>query len=208
MNAINKITPFTRLSPSELKALTDPEILEGFKKKNPQIMEKYFFGYCQVAYERWDKTYSLKNKEGLDHVTLSTNYYVDLSVKEWRPLEVERRTASLSTWMIRGYWFKVQDALKQYNKANSVYRDSLEDVQLPDRPDDKQPTVDLRIDIEKICSCMKDPIDREILRKYILEQYKLAEIADSLGITAAAVSQRYKKIKLVYIIPYYFNDEK
>lgn len=206
--SIKDISSSSHFSPSELKSLLDNEILEGFKKKNPQITETYFFGYCKVAYERWNKRYLFKGKEGLDQVTLSTNYYVDLSAKEWKPLEVERRTASLCTWMVRGYRFMVLDALKEYNRTKSDSQDSLDGVQIEYQPDDKEPSVDLRMDIDKICSFMKDPADRDILRKYILEGYQFTEIAKSLGITLAAVSQRYKKIKQVYIIPYYFNDKK
>lgn len=205
---INEMPSFIQLSLNKLSNLTDDEILVGFKSRNPQITEVYFFGYCRMAYERWNKTYSLKDKEGLDQVTLSTNYYVDLSVKEWKPLEVERRTASLCTWMVRGYRFKVLDALKEYNRTKSDSLDSLDGVQIEYQPDDKEPSVDLRMDIDKICSFMKDPVDRDILRKYILEGYQFTEIAKSLGVTLAAVSQRYKKIKQVYIIPYYFNDKK
>lgn len=208
MQAINKITAFTRFTPGTLKTLTDDEILEGFKKENRQITETYFFGYCNIAYERWDHTYCLKNKEGLDSVTLSTNYYVDLSQKAWKPLEVERRTASLRTWMIHGYWFKIQDALKVYKKRKSVEQSMNEELLIADQPDEKNSSVDLKIDIGKICSLMNDPVNQEILRKIILEGYKITEIAESLGITVAAVSQRYKKIKMVYIIPYYLNDKR
>lgn len=208
MNSVNKITPFTRFTPDALKKLTDDEILEGFKKDNRQITERYFFGYCEIAYKRWDKTYSLKNKDGLDSVTLSTNYYVDLSRKAWKPLEVDRQEASLCTWMVHGYWYKVQDALKTYKKERSVVWGSIEELQVVDKPDHKMPSIDLQIDIEKICSYMKDPVDQEILRKYILEGYQMTEIAKQLDLTVSAVSQRYKKIKMVYIIPYYFNDEK
>lgn len=205
---VNNITSFTRFTQSELRSLTDDEILVGFKKKNPQITEKYFFGYCKIAYERWDQTYSLKNKEGLDQVTISTNYYVDLSRKEWQPLEVERRTASLCTWMVHGYRYQVLDALKGYNKEREITKDAMDDLPVADKRDNKLPSIDLRLDMEKICSYIKDPIDQEVLRKYILEGYLVTEIAESLGITVSAVSQRYKRIKMVYIIPYYFNDKK
>lgn len=208
MHAINTITPFTRFSDNELGCLSEVEIVEGFKKKNGQILKKYFFGYCEVAYGTWNKKYQLSNKEFLDFYTITTNYYVDLMEKEWRPLEVERRNASLCTWMVRGYYFKVQDALKEYNvRQEQLFREvSIEkepSVGIGGEEDVAFVDIDIEMDINNICNLMTDPTDKCILRKYMLEGYTISEIAKSLDITPSAVSQRYSKIKKMYIVPYF-----
>lgn len=42
--------------------LSDEEILRGFRKGNEAIIREYFYGYCRVGYQLFDKRYQLSGK--------------------------------------------------------------------------------------------------------------------------------------------------
>ena len=42
--------------------LSDEEILRGFRKGNEAIIREYFYGYCRVGYQLFDKRYHLSGK--------------------------------------------------------------------------------------------------------------------------------------------------
>lgn len=206
MNTINRITPFTRFTEDELSNLSEKEIITGVKAKNPQITQRCFYGYCAIAYSKWDKKYQLTGKEGLDFYTLSNDYYLRMVNTDWRDLEEERKTASLETWIIGGFRFSVLDALEKYNAEQDKKYKSLpienyheKIIKLADYTFD--------IDLMQIRDViLKDDTNKMIFNKYNIEGYSMKEIAKELNISSSAVSQRYKSI--IKTIAHYYKSSK
>lgn len=46
--------------------LSDQQIIDGFRDRDPQITRDYFYGACRIAYHIYNKRYNLQNKPGLD----------------------------------------------------------------------------------------------------------------------------------------------
>lgn len=42
--------------------LTDEEIIEGLRNRDPQITRDYFYGVCRIAYHIYNKHYGLEWK--------------------------------------------------------------------------------------------------------------------------------------------------
>lgn len=203
MDTINQITPFTHFTEDDLKHLDEKEIITGFKLKNPQITQRYFYGFCKKAYMTWDKKYQLLEKEELDFYTLSNDYYYRIASNNWKELEEERKMASLETWIIGGFRYSVLDALEKYNteqdkkfKSLSLENYSGKISILADNTSN--------IDFTQIRDViLKDSINKIIFDKYHIQGYNMKEIAEELKITPSAVSQRYKNI--IKIITHYYK---
>lgn len=194
MNVANHITQFSYFTENELNHLKDEEIICGFRQKNPQITQKYFYGFCKIAYITWNERYQLLNKEELDFYTISNDYYLKMVRNNWVNLEEDRETASLQTWIIGGFRYSILDALERYNmeqehkfKSLSIENYSEKISNLADHSSD----IDLR-DIRD--SILKDDTNKIIFDKYHIQGYNMKEIAEVLNITPSAVSQRYKSI--------------
>lgn len=203
MNATNHITPFTHFTREELNHLSEEEIISGFKLKNPQITQKYFYGFCKIAYITWNERYQLLNKEELDFYTISNDYYLKMVRNNWVNLEEDRETASLQTWIIGGFRYSILDALERYNmeqehkfKSLPIENYSEKISNLADHSSD----IDLR-DIRD--SILKDDTNKIIFDKYHIQGYNMKEIAEVLNITPSAVSQRYKSI--IKTITHYYK---
>lgn len=203
MDTINQITPFTHFTEDDLKHLDEKEIITGFKLKNPQITQRFFYAFCKKAYMTWDKKYQLLEKEELDFYTLSNDYYYRIASNNWKELEEERKTASLETWIIGGFRYSVLDALEKYNteqdkkfKSLSLENYSGKISILADNTSN--------IDFTQIRDViLKDSINKIIFDKYHIQGYNMKEIAEELKITPSAVSQRYKNI--IKIITHYYK---
>lgn len=203
MDTINQITPFTHFTEDDLKHLGEKEIITGFKLKNPQITQRFFYAFCKKAYMTWDKKYQLLEKEELDFYTLSNDYYYRIASNNWKELEEERKTASLETWIIGGFRYSVLDALEKYNteqdkkfKSLSLENYSGKISILADNTSN--------IDFTQIRDViLKDSINKIIFDKYHIQGYNMKEIAEELKITPSAVSQRYKNI--IKIITHYYK---
>ena len=194
MNVANHITQFSYFTENELNHLKDEEIISGFRQKNPQITQKYFYGFCKIAYITWNERYQLLNKEELDFYTISNDYYLKMVRNNWVNLEEDRETASLQTWIIGGFRYSILDALERYNmeqehkfKSLPIENYSEKISNLADHSSD----IDLR-DIRD--SILKDDTNKIIFDKYHIQGYNMKEIAEVLNITPSAVSQRYKSI--------------
>lgn len=203
MNAANHITSFTHFTKEELSLLSEKEIITGFKLKNPQITQKYFYGFCKIAYTTWNKRYQLSEKEELDFYTISNDYYLKMVRNNWVNLEEDRETASLQTWIIGGFRYSILDALERYNieqeqKFKSLPIDNYSEKlsNLADHSSD----VDLRNIRDFI---LKDVTNKIIFDKYHIQGYNMKEIAEALNITPSAVSQRYKSI--IKTITHYYK---
>ena len=178
MNVANHITQFSYFTENELNHLKDEEIICGFRQKNPQITQKYFYGFCKIAYITWNERYQLLNKEELDFYTISNDYYLKMVRNNWVNLEEDRETASLQTWIIGGFRYSILDAIENYSEKISNLADHSSDIDLRDIRD----------------SILKDDTNKIIFDKYHIQGYNMKEIAEVLNITPSAVSQRYKSI--------------
>ncbi len=181
--------------------LTDQQIIAGLRRGDSFVFKRYFYEYCHVAYYMFDKKYELSRKENLDFMSLAHQYAIYLMEHDWKPLEDHSPTVSLRTWMINGFRFIVLDALKWYKKeyGSLTFEDYLRSF------DTSQ---DLRLNFNKvvleICdSTQLDRTSRTILVMLLVDGFKTKEVAEQLGISSAAVSQRFSALKDTYIIPYF-----
>ena len=184
--------------------LSDKQIIEGFRRGDSYIYRQYFYNYCLVAYYLFDSKYQLSKKENLDFMSLAHQYAIYLMEHNWKPLTDRSPNVSLRTWMINGFRFIVLDALKWYKKeyGTLTYEEYLKSF------DTNQ---NLRVQFDKvvveICDSMKlDRISRTILIMLLVEGYKTKEVAEKLGITSAAVSQRFGQLKSLYVFPYFKHN--
>ena len=181
--------------------LSDKEIIAGFRRGDSRIIRQYFYEYCHAAYHLFDKKYELSKKENLDFMSLAHQYAIYLMEHDWKPLEDRSPEVSLRTWMINGFRFVVLDALKWYNReyGSLTFEEYLKSFDT---------SKDLRLNFNKlimeICDSLSlDRKSRTILIMLLVNGFKTKEIAAQMGITSAAVSQRYNTLKEHYIVPYF-----
>ena len=181
--------------------LSDEEILRGFRKGNEAIIREYFYGYCRVGYQIFDKRYQLSGKENLDFMSLAHQYALYLMEHDWKPLEDHSPEVSLRTWLINGFRYVVLDALKWYHKeyGSVTYEDYLMSFDV---------TSDLRLQFNRMVEdvCDHAPLSRDerlIIDMLLLRGFKGKEIAAQLGMTPSAISQKFNKLKERIIVPYF-----
>ena len=181
--------------------LSDNEIIAGFRRGDSEIFKRYFYEYCQVAYYMFDQKYQLSKKENLDFMSLTHQYALYLMEHDWKPLEDRSPSVSLRTWMINGFRFIVLDALKWYKReyGTLTYEEYLKSF------DTGQ---DLRLNFNKVILelCDTQNLDRKsrlILIMLLVNGFKAKEVAAQMGVTPAAVSQRYNTLKETVVIPYF-----
>ena len=181
--------------------LSDDEILKGFRRGDPYIIREYFYGYCEVGYHIFDQRYQLKGKQNLDFMSLAHQYALYLMEHDWKPLEDHSPEVSLKTWLINGFRFVVLDALKWYKKeyGSITFEDYLRSFDV---------TSDLRLQFNRMVEDVCDHVpmgreDRLIILMMLERGFKGKEIAAQMGISPAAISQRYKKLKEEIIVPYF-----
>lgn len=183
--------------------LHDEHIVHGFRTFDKSITQKYFYGYCRQAYAVFDHKYQLSHKVGLDFYSLAHEYYIQLLTHNFKQLEDRPKDMKLSTWMMGGFRFVVLDALKSYNKefdtiSETVSEDVLEYVRSTDHEEDML----LHVEKEVVSHYPHDRIMQEIAHMLFFAGFKQNEVADQLGITPAAVNQRYKKMMEEVITPF------
>ena len=181
--------------------LSDDEILKGFRRGDPYIIREYFYGYCEVGYHIFDQRYQLKGKQNLDFMSLAHQYALYLMEHDWKPLEDHSPEVSLKTWLINGFRYVVLDALKWYKKeyGSITFEDYLRSFDV---------TSDLRLQFNRMVEDVCDHVpmgreDRLIILMMLERGFKGKEIAAQMGISPAAISQRYKKLKEEIIVPYF-----
>ena len=181
--------------------LSDEEILSGFREGDADIIREYFYGYCQVGYNIFDQRYQLREKENLDFMSLAHQYALYLMEHDWKPLEDHSPNVSLKTWLINGFRYVVLDALKWYRKeyGSITFEDYLMSFDV---------TSDLRLQFNRMVEdvCDHAPLDRQerlIIDMLLLQGFKSKEIAAQMGMTPSAISQKYKKLKEQFIVPYF-----
>jgi hypothetical protein len=185
------------------RKLSDKRIIEGFRAGDADIIGDYFYEYCRMGYYIFDKRYKLSGKENLDFMSLAHQYALYLMEHDWKPLEDRAPKVSLKTWLINGFRFVVLDALKWYRKeyGSITFEDYLCSFDVKDN---------LRLQfnrtIEDLCS--RVPMcneDRLIIKLLLIQGFKGREVAAKMGITPAAVSQRYKRLRNEIIAPYFLE---
>ena len=186
--------------------LSNDEIIEGFRKGDNMIIREYFYGYCRIGYNIFDKIYQLSSKANLDFMSLAHQYILYLMEHDWKPLEDHSPEISLKTWLINGFRFVVLDALKWYRKeyGNIPF---VEFIRMYDMPSN------LRLQFNKMIQDLCDHAsisqqDKLIIDMLLREGYMVKEVAEKMGVTPSAISQKFKLLKETIIFPYfrmYFN---
>ena len=179
--------------------MTDEEIIQGIKRGDADITRRYFYGYCRVAYSVCDRRYGLSGKTDMDFYSLAHDYYMRLLMGDWKQLETKRSDVPLRTWMMGGFRYLVLDKLKAYHPADQNINSIRFD--LPDNHFAEEVREMLEEVIDK--SFIGDRTSQGILRMILIGGYKAKEVAEQLGVTPSAVSQRYRKLMDTVIIPYF-----
>lgn len=176
-------------------------IISGFRRGDADIIRRYFYGYCEVGYRIYDQRYQLSEKENLDFMSLAHQYAIYLMEHDWKPLEDHSPDISLRTWLINGFRFVVLDALKWYRKeyGSITFDDYLQSFDM---------SSDLRLQFNRVVMdlCDHAPLSRDervIIQMMLLQGFKGKEVAEKIGMTPSAVSQKYKKLKENIIVPYF-----
>ena len=182
---------------------SDTEIIKGFRNGNAYMIRKYFYGYCEIGYYIFDQRYQLSDKQNLDFMSLAHQYAIYLMEHDWKPLEDHSPEVSLKTWIINGFRYVVLDALKWYRKeyGSISFEDYLRSFDV---------TSDLRLQFNRLIEDVCDHVpmsrqDRLIIDLLLLKGFKGKEIAMKLGMSPAAISQKYKRL-MQYIIAPYFRE--
>jgi hypothetical protein len=191
-----------KISSMFCRRLSDNEILRGFQRGDADVIRTYFYGYCQIGYNVFDQKYQLRGKQNLDFMSLSHQYALYLMEHDWKPLEDHSPEVSLKTWLINGFRYVVLDALKWYKKeyGSITFEDYLMSFDVT--------SDNLRLQfnrmVDDVCDHMPmDRMDRLIIMLMLKRGFKGKEVAHEIGVTPAAVSQRYKKLKEEIIVPYF-----
>ena len=181
--------------------LSEEEIIEGFRQGDSEIIRKYFYEYCRIGYNVFDQKYQLRGKQNLDFMSLAHQYALYLMEHDWKPLEDHSPSVSFKTWLINGFRFVVLDALKWYRKeyGSITFEDYLQSYDM---------THDLRLQFNKMVLDVCDHLpmgrqDRLIIDMLLLQGYKTREVAEKIGVTPSAVSQKWGQLKERIIIPYF-----
>ena len=182
--------------------LSEQEIIRGFRKGDSDIIREYFYGYCEVGYSIFDQRYQLRGKQNLDFMSLAHQYAIYLMEHDWKPLEDHSPGISLRSWLINGFRYVVLDALKWYKKeyGSITFEDYLCSFDMKGD--------NLRLQFNRMVEDMCDNLpmtrsDRLIITMMLLRGFKGKEVAAEMGITPAAVSQKYKHLKDTLIAPYF-----
>ncbi len=183
------------------RQLSDKDIIKGFRQGDADIIRTYFYGYCEIGYYIFDQRYLLHEKENLDFLSLAHQYAIYLMEHDWKPLEDHSPNVSLKSWLINGFRFVVLDALKWYRKeyGSITFEDYLQSFDV---------SSDLRLQFNHMVQDICDHIsmgrqERVIIDMILLQGFKSKDVAAQMGMTPAAISQKYKKIKEEIIVPYF-----
>ena len=183
--------------------IDDELIINGFCNFDEEITKEFFYGICLKAYDIFDHKYQLRNKTGLDFFSLAHEYYISLMIHEFKPLLDRPTGMKLSTWMTNGFRFVVLDTLKAYNKEFANISDTAADNVLEFiRSDDYEGGMIQQIVDAVTYHYNNDETMQLIANAVLYEGYSQKDVAARLGMTPAAVNQRYKKMMDEVITPY------
>lgn len=187
--------------------LSDHEILCGLKRRDSRITQAYFYGYCRMAYCVYDKRYDLRHKPGMDFYSLAHEYYLSLDKHGFRQLEDRRSDISLRTWMVNGFRFVVLDKLKAVEREHRMesFEERVANSHLRFDVADADYKEEVHKLVFEICHQFlgRDSKGSVILQMMLVDGFKGKEIAAQLGMTPAAVSQRYRRLMDNVVEPYF-----
>lgn len=187
--------------------LTDSEIVEGLRAYDAEITKKYFYGYCKVAYGVYARKYALYDKPDMDFYSLAHEYYLYLVKREWQPLIDRSAAMSLKMWMTNGFRFLILDKLKEFEKKKSVMSvlDGADVRRIAFNVVDADYKEEVRKMVDAVCTSTfgRNSVSATIMQMMLVDGYKGREVAEKLGITPSAVSQRYHHIMETVVKPYF-----
>ena len=187
--------------------MSDDEILQGFRDADEHVVKEYFYGYCRVAYCIYDKRYALRDKPGMDFYSLAHEYYLALCKCDFRQLQDRKPSMSLKTWMVNGFRFLLLDKLKAVEKEHCLesFEQRIQHSRLGFDVSDNTFNAEFRNTISDICLKFygRDSKNSIILQMLFIDGFKGKEIAEQLGMSASAVTQRYNKMMHDVVVPYF-----
>lgn len=184
------------------RTLPDELIIKGFQDFDAKITKEYFYAYCRNAYNICDYKYQLRSKVGLDFYSLAHEYYIQLLQHGFRQLTDRPEGTPLATWMTGGFRYVVLDALKAYNtEFEAVVDASAEEVVEYVRSSETDESFLYNV-TDAVCRHYQDRTMHAIAHLVLFEGYKQKEVAEHLGITPAAVNQRYKRMMDEVVTPF------
>ena len=186
--------------------MTDELIIERLRTFDADSTKRYFYGYCRKAYNIFDHRYQLSQKTGMDFYSLAHEYYIHLLLHEFKPLLDKPAEQKLSSWMIQGFHFVVLDALKAYNKEFEHQAVEVSDAVLDYlRSTDREEDMMLQI-TDAVAYYYKNSTMEAIARNIFYLGFKQKDVAEQLGLTPAAVNQRYKKMMDEVVVPFVIEN--
>lgn len=187
--------------------ITDEDIVEGLRQRNPRITLDYFYGYCRIAYYIYDRQYILQQKPGMDFYSIAHEYYLSLEKHDFKQLEDRKPGMSLKTWMVNGFRFVLLDKLKAYKKEfrSQSFEERVEKSHLRFDVADDNFSQDLRDTVYEICHEVlgRDSRSSLILQMMLIDGFKGKEVAEQLHLTPSAITQRYHKLLKETVMPYF-----
>lgn len=192
-----------------VEILTDDEILQRLKQYDEKVTKEFFYDTCHMAYCMDDKKYGLRYKTGMDFFSLAHEYFLRLANNDWRQLEKRKPNITLANWMMNGFHYLVRERLRTYSEG--LFEESIEEraskgLLLFDAPEDNSQE-EVKQMVEEICHAYygSDRKAQSILRMILIMGMKGKEVASLLGITPAAVSQRYHTMMDEVVRPYFIK---
>lgn len=189
--------------------LSDSEILQSLRRYDEKVTREFFYDNCHIAYCIDDKKYGLRYKSGMDFYTIAHEYYLRLCNNGWHQLEKQTSNIPLSHWLMNGFHYLVRERLKTY--AKGIKEESLEEraskgKMVFDAPEDNT-QAEVKGMIEDICHAyyQTDRKSQSILRMILIMGMKGKDVAKLMGITPAAVSQRYHTMMDEVVRPYFMK---
>lgn len=192
-----------------IENLSDKEIIQGLRHYDEGVTREFFYDTCLMAYSIDDRKYGLRYKTGMDFYSLAHEYYLRLCNHDWQQLEKCKPGFTLSKWAMNGFHFLVRERLKSY--AEGFSEESIEE-----RASRGKVAFDVPVDnsdsevnemVEEICHSYysSDRTSQTILRMILIMGMKGKEVAEMMGITPSAVSQRYRTMFDNVVRPYFIK---
>lgn len=186
--------------------MEDELIVKKLASYDSYYTKEYFYKYCRKAYAIFDRKYHLRYKTGLDFHSLAHEYYIHLMTHDFKPLLDRPSNVKLSTWMTNGFRFVVLDALKAYNKEFANLSDVSDDIMEYIRSGEPEDNMMRQVCMAITRHYMHDRVMQEIGSMIFHAGFSQKEVAEQLGITPAAINQRYKKMMNEVVTPYIIEN--
>ena len=185
--------------------MSDNDIIQGMRAFDAKVTEEYFYFFCAQAYFSFDRRYGLSSKSGLDFYSLAHEYYIQLAQEKFASLDRRPKGMSLHNWMFGAFRYVILNALRSYNREyESIHLVEPEQLQAQIAANPSDRLLDnIANEIEKT---YHDKLMGKIADMLFVQGFKQKEIAETLGITPSAVSQRVKRMMEEVVIPYVYMN--